>query len=90
MGTSTAGDVTTLMGLSFLTITLLAFGLNILIGIITAIVATRNERSGFLAFFAGLFLGVLGLMTYMIMGESMELRLRMLRNSMEPGAFGEE
>ena len=46
----------------------------ILCGFVTMIIAVENERSKFLAFISGFFLGTLGIITYMIMGETVELR----------------
>ena len=47
----------------------------LIFGIVTAFVAKHNERSVIPAFFSGFFLGPIGLASYMIMGESIELRV---------------
>lgn len=44
-------------------------------GFVTVAIAQANERSKFLAFFAGFFMGTLGIAMYAIMGETIELRV---------------
>lgn len=61
--------------LSVTLITCIIFG--VIFGITTGAVAKYNERSVFAGFMTGFFLGPMGLCTYMIMGESIELRVHL-------------
>lgn len=47
----------------------------IICGFITMAIAHHNERSKFIAFIAGFFMGTLGIAVYAIMGETIELRV---------------
>ncbi len=61
-------------GLSFDTIMTIYVVVAIICGVVAALIARHNDRSPMFAFVAGFFFGPLGVMTYMIMGESLELR----------------
>jgi hypothetical protein len=51
------------------------FVASLAMGIVASAIAEHNERKPFLAFLAGFFFGPLGVVAYMIMGESIELRV---------------
>jgi hypothetical protein len=55
----------------------------ILFGFATASIANYNERRRLNAFFAGFFLGPLGVVAYMIMGESIELRVHLEQKALK-------
>ena len=51
------------------------FVASLAMGIVASAIAEHNERKPFLAFLAGFFFGPLGVVAYMIMGETIELRV---------------
>lgn len=52
-------------------------------GCVAASIANYNERSRLHAFFAGFFFGPLGIVAYMIMGESIELRVHLEQKALK-------
>lgn len=53
------------------------FVVSLVMGIVAAAIAEYNERRPFHAFLAGFFFGPLGVVAYMIMGETVELRVHL-------------
>jgi len=59
------------------------FVLSMIMGFVASAIANYNERRQVHAFFAGFFLGPLGVIAYMIMGESIDLRVRLEQKALK-------
>lgn len=60
-----------------------SFVMALIFGCVAASIANYNERKRLNAFFAGFFLGPLGVVAYMIMGESIELRVHLEQKALK-------
>lgn len=59
------------------------FAHSLIMGFVASAIASYNERRQAHAFFAGFFFGAIGVAAYMIMGESVELRVRLEQKALK-------